>query len=155
MSNAWLWYPFYRNVTCNMAWYSLKSHVRMAQQVTQIDGNDLWFDNGTWIKHLIHATLSTFSPLHAKFFRGNINIILYLHYVIPPHCHETGSWNPSSSNPRIYLFYIVNISWLLMTWRRKEPGHQQPWYLLCWTGLIWFLHIKGWNLGQPFWAWFY
>ena len=29
-----------------------------------------------------------------------------------------------------------------MSWRRKEPGHQQP-YLLCWTRLIWFPHIKG------------
>ena len=24
-----------------------------------------------------------------------------------------------------------SIPWLLMTWRRKEPGHQQPWYWLC------------------------
>ena len=27
-------------------------------------------------------------------------------------------------------------SWSLMTWQRKEPGHQQPWYLLHWTELI-------------------
>ena len=25
---------------------------------------------------------------------------------------------------------IYPISWVLMSWRRKEPGHQQPWY--CW-----------------------
>ena len=31
-----------------------------------------------------------------------------------------------------------------MFWRCKEPGHQQPWYWLCWTKLILFLHIKGW-----------
>ena len=24
---------------------------------------------------------------------------------------------------------IMSIPWLLMTWRRKEPGHPQPWYL--------------------------
>ena len=30
-------------------------------------------------------------------------------YVIPPHWHDTGSWNPSSSKTRTYLFYIVNI----------------------------------------------
>ena len=30
-----------------------------------------------------------------------------------------------------------------MTWRRKESGHQQPWYLLCWTKLILSSHIKG------------
>ena len=31
-----------------------------------------------------------------------------------------------------------------MSWRRKEPGHQQPWCWLCWTELIRFLYIKGW-----------
>ena len=29
-------------------------------------------------------------------------------YVIPPHWHTTGSWNPSLSKTRTYLFYIVN-----------------------------------------------
>ena len=33
-----------------------------------------------------------------------------------------------------------------MTCWRKEPGHQQPWYLLCWTGLIRSTHIKGWYI---------
>ena len=44
----------------------------------------------------------------AKFFRGNKNIYLNF-YVIPPHWHDTGSWNPSLSKTRIYLLYIVNI----------------------------------------------
>ena len=48
------------------------------------------------------------NPLHAKFFRGNINIY-FTFYVIPPHWYDTGSWNPSSSNTRTYLSYIVNI----------------------------------------------
>ena len=30
-----------------------------------------------------------------------------------------------------------------MCWRRKEPGHQQPWYLLSWTGII---HSFMWSL---------
>ena len=25
------------------------------------------------------------------------------------------------------------MSWVLMSWRHEEPGHQQPWYWLCWT----------------------
>ena len=29
----------------------------------------------------------------------------------------------------------------MMSWRRKEPGHQQPWYLLCWTELIRSPHV--------------
>ena len=28
-------------------------------------------------------------------------------------------------------YSTLSISWVLMSWRRKEPGHQQPWYLLC------------------------
>ena len=28
------------------------------------------------------------------------------------------------------------ISWVLMPWRCKEPGHQQPCWWLCWTGTI-------------------
>ena len=33
-----------------------------------------------------------------------------------------------------YLGLNRLISWLLMPWRRKEPGHQQPWYWLCRIG---------------------
>ena len=29
-----------------------------------------------------------------------------------------------------YFWQIGSIPWLLMTWRHKEPGHQQPWYWL-------------------------
>ena len=31
-------------------------------------------------------------------------------YVIPPHWHETGGWNPSTSKIRTYLSCIVNIT---------------------------------------------
>ena len=34
-------------------------------------------------------------------------------------------WGPS------YLGLTRSISYLLMPWRRKEPGHQQPWCWLC------------------------
>ena len=30
-----------------------------------------------------------------------------------------------------------------MNWRRKGPGHQQPWYLECWNGLVQSPHVKG------------
>ena len=30
-------------------------------------------------------------------------------YVIPPHWHNTGSWNPSWHKTRTFFFYIVNI----------------------------------------------
>ena len=32
---------------------------------------------------------------------------------------------------------------MLMSWRRKEPGHQSPFYWLCWTGLIGSADIEG------------
>ena len=48
------------------------------------------------------------NPLHAKFFQREQNHILTF-YVIPPIWHGTGSWNPSSSKTRTYLFYIINI----------------------------------------------
>ena len=30
-----------------------------------------------------------------------------------------------------YFRTIRSMPWLLMAWQYKEPGHQQPWYLLC------------------------
>ena len=30
-------------------------------------------------------------------------------YIIPPHWHDTGSWDPSSCKTRTYLFYKVNV----------------------------------------------
>ena len=36
-----------------------------------------------------------------------------------------------------------SVSWVLMSAWCMESGHQQPWYLLCETGLIRFSHVKG------------
>ena len=33
-----------------------------------------------------------------------------------------------------YLGLTRSISWLLMPWLLMSPGHQQPWYWLCWIG---------------------
>ena len=40
----------------------------------------------------------------------------------------------------IITYSTWSISWMLMSWQCKEPGHQQPWYLLCWTKLTQSLH---------------
>ena len=41
---------------------------------------------------------------------------------------------PKFGNGSVILFHtllgVLLISWLLMPWRRKEPGHQQPWYCI-------------------------
>ena len=33
-----------------------------------------------------------------------------------------------------HCHFVQSISWLQMTWRHKEPGHQQPWYWLSFPG---------------------
>ena len=48
------------------------------------------------------------SPLHAKFFQREQKHA-FTFYVITPHWYDTGTWNPSSSKGRTYLFYKVNI----------------------------------------------
>ena len=76
--------------------------------------------------HVDYKNWHHVNPFRAKFFGESINI--YLHFTsflhtnkiqvveIPPRVKQGPAYLPQS------------ISWLLMSWRRKEPGHQQPWY---------------------------
>ena len=60
------------------------------------------------------------------FFRENINI--YLHFMSFLHTNKTQA---VEIPPRVRhgpAYSTWSISWLPMSWRRKEPGHQQPWY---------------------------
>ena len=82
-----------------------------------------------------------FNPLHAKFFRGNKNI--YLHLMSFLHIGMTRAVEILPQVRQELACSKWSISWVLMSWQCKEPGHQQPWYL-CWTELIWSLHDKGW-----------
>ena len=59
---------------------------------------------------------------------------VYTIFIISPHWYHTGSWNPSSTK---------SVSWVLMSWRRKDPGYKQRWCWLCWTGIIRSPHVKG------------
>ena len=55
---------------------------------------------------MIIATQSSsalINPLRAKLFRRK-----KIHFVMSPHLHDTGSWNPSSGKTKTYIFYIVN-----------------------------------------------
>ena len=73
------------------------------------------------------------NPSHAKLFRGNI--IIYLHFMSLPHIELTPV---AEILPRVRqgsTYSRQSISWLLMTWQRKELRGQRTWYLLCWTGL--------------------
>ena len=66
------------------------------------------------------------NPLRAKFFRGNINI--YLHFMSLLHIDMTQVFKLLPQVRPGLEYSTQSISWLLMSWRRKEPGHQQPWY---------------------------
>ena len=47
------------------------------------------------------------NSLSANIFTWNKN--LFAIYIIAPHWHDTGSWNPSSCKTKTCLFYIINI----------------------------------------------
>ena len=67
-----------------------------------------------------------FNPLRAKFFWENINI--YLHFMSLLHIDMTQVFKILSQVRPGSTYSTSSISWLLMSWRRKEPGHQHPWY---------------------------
>ena len=48
------------------------------------------------------------NPLRDISFYGKHDSVITI-YIIPPHRHDTGSWNASSCKTMTYLFYIVNI----------------------------------------------
>ena len=62
------------------------------------------------------------NPLRAKFFRGNINI--YSHFVSFLHIDMTQVVEILPQVRQEPTYSTQSISWLLMSWRRKEPGHQ-------------------------------
>ena len=57
-----------------------------------------------WQHGVIHIT----KPFTCKFFQKNQKYI-FTFYILPPHKHGIGSWNPLPCNTTTYLFYLVNI----------------------------------------------
>ena len=78
------------------------------------------------VEFVIHISLNFINPLRAKFFWGNINI--YLHFMSFLHIDLTQVLKTLPQVREGPTYSIESISWLLMSRRRKEPGHQQPWY---------------------------
>ena len=78
-------------------------------------------------------------PLCAKFFGGNKHI--YSHFIS---CLNIDMTQVVEILPQVrqelayYMYYTQSISRVLMPWRRKDQGHQQPWYWL----LIWSPYLK-------------
>ena len=81
------------------------------------------------------------NPLRAKFFRGSINI--YLHFMSFLHIDLTQVLKILPQVREGPTYSIYSISWLLMSWWRKEPGHQQPWHWCSQTEITRSPHVKG------------
>ena len=76
----------------------------------------------------------TFNPLYAIFFIGHMKI--YLHFISSYRTDMTEVFEILPQVRQGITYSRKSISWVLMSWRHKEPGHQQPWYLLCRAGVI-------------------
>ena len=90
------------------------THISKEQKKVCSQGQ--WWQQKNQCKY-IKSPPVTLNSLRAKFFRGNIN--MYLHFKSFLH----------TDMPKIIeILPRISRSWLLMSWWRKEPGHQQPWY---------------------------
>ena len=74
--------------------------------------------------------LQYINPLRAKFIRRSIN--MYLHFMSFLHIDMTQVVEISQVRQEP-TYCVWSISWVLVSWLRKVPRLQQPWYLLCWT----------------------
>ena len=75
-----------------------------------------------WCLQDVRHFVKSLNPLHAKFFRGNINI--YLHFMSFLHTNKTQVVEIPHRVRQGTAYSTWSISWLLMSWQRKEPGHQ-------------------------------
>ena len=91
--------------------------------------------------HCHLQTVCILNPLHANFLRGNKNI--YLRFVSFLHCDMTQVAEILPQVRKELTYSRLSISWVLMSWRLNEPGHQQSRYELCWIELIQSPHVKG------------
>ena len=65
-------------------------------------------------------------PLSAVFLEVTQNIKLFFKSYFDTEKAQVVEILPGTSLS--HLSNIIDKIWLLMNWRRKEPGHQQPWY---------------------------
>ena len=86
-----------------------------------------------------------FRPLRAKLFIENIK--MYLQFISFFHADMTQVVDILPHIIKELIYSTLSISgWVLISRRRKEPGHQQQWYWLCWRGIIRSRHVKGFNI---------
>ena len=115
VDNAIQWYVTRRSMLCvNLKPKQVIKHIAVTWRSGTIDPRDV---NPAGVNN--HNSRHRLNPLRAKFLQRE-HKHAFTFCVISLHWYDAGTWNPSSSKTRTYLFYIVNI--------RTSPGHQQPWY---------------------------
>ena len=113
------WWLSKSDEVCTYYFVSNKTHTALHRNPT-LRCSLQWHHKG------VMASPICLNPLRAKFLRENINI--YLHFMSFLHTNKT---QVAEIPPRVRqgpAYSTWSISWLLMSWRGKEPGHQQPWY---------------------------
>ena len=71
-------------------------------------------------------------------------IQMFLHFVSFSNFDQTQAVEICPQGRQEPVCNTWSVSWLLMVWRRKEPGHQQPWYWPCLLTVFHCPHGKGW-----------
>ena len=78
---------------------------------------------------LLYPTREVFiNSLPAKFFRVNVTMYMYFHFMSFLHIDMTQVLKILPHVRPGSTYSTESLSWLLMSWRHKEPGHQKPWY---------------------------
>ena len=99
-------------------YYSL---YRLTWQLFHLPLNEMAEHWGPWSrKHRI------FNALQIKLFSKNVNS--YSKFLSLPHTDMTQVVEILCHVRKGLTYSTTSISWVLMSWRRLEPGHQQPWY---------------------------
>ena len=122
---------YYLNILSRVHWIKLNlvySIFALSVYIFVWNESIFQMDRETWFFLFVgnvYDFMPSINPLRAEFFRVNINI--YLHFMSFLHTNKT---QVVEIPPRVRQgpAYSTSISWLLMSWRLKEPGHQQPWY---------------------------
>ena len=119
----------YRNLHLYKSTGSLRN-ITSASCLQWITFSKLPIWNRSWILKIKTKTpaqiCKLINPLRDKFFRESINI--YSYFVSYLHIDTTPVIEILLQIRQEPSYSTESISWLLMFWRRKEPGHEQLWY---------------------------
>ena len=102
-----IWYICLNELTliyCRLLAYTLQNDKKKRQSNTVMV---MFAWQTCWCQKPWHPAGQILTLYMLNFQREQKHIFTF--YVIPPHWHNTSSWNPSLSKTRTYLFYIVNI----------------------------------------------